>query len=331
MGEQMRRILADFALAGCLIAPVLTFPVTAAADEWPSRPVRMVNTFAAGGTADVLTRIVADHLSTVFKQQFFVETRAGAGGTIGVKSVIESPPDGYNFVLTNVSHLVLLPISNPKIGYDPLKDLVTVGYIAGSPIVLSVNAASGVKTIKDFIAWAKRSDKPLTYSSSGVGSSGHLVAETFAQMANIKVEHVPYKGASQGLMDLVGGHIAFSAQTVSSTAAQVRGGTLVALAHTGKDRFADFPDLPTLKELGYDIVANIWFTISGPAGLPNDIVQKVNREMVSVMSKPAMKQRLQQDGLVADPMSVEQLKALILSERQRYKPALERAGLIGKQ
>jgi tripartite-type tricarboxylate transporter receptor subunit TctC len=322
----MRRIPAILALAGCLIGSS-----AATADEWPSRPVRMVNTFAVGGTADVLTRLVADHFSTVFKQQFFVETRAGAGGTIGVKSVVDSPPDGYNFVLTNISHLVLLPIGNPKLGYDPLKDLVTVGYIAGSPIVLSVNSASNVKTIKDFIGWAQRSPKPLTYSSSGLGSSGHLVAETFAHMTGIKIEHVPYKGASQGLTDLAGNHIAFSAQTVSSSAALVRGGTLVALAHSNKDRFADFPDVPTFKELGYDIVATTWFTISGPAGLPKDIVQKVNQEMIRAMSKPEMQQRLRQDGLITDPMTVEQLRALIQSEQQRWKPALERAGLIGKQ
>lgn len=321
----MWRTLARLALIGSL-----TGPVAAIADEWPSRPVRMINTFAAGGTADVLTRLVADHLSTAFKQQFFVETRAGAGGTIGVKSVIDSPPDGYNFVLTNVTHLVLLPIGNPKLGYDPLRDLTNIGYIAGSPVMLSVNASSGVKSIKEFIAWGQKSAKPLTYSSSGLGSSGHLVAETFAHMAAIKIEHVPYKGASQGLTDLVGNHIAFAAQTVSSSAALVRGGTLVALAHAGKERIADFPDVPTLKELGYDIVCNVWFTISGPAGLPNDIVQKVNREMVSAMGKPEMQKRLRHDGLVADPMSVEQLKTFIEREQVRWKPALERAGLVGK-
>jgi tripartite-type tricarboxylate transporter receptor subunit TctC len=321
----MRRIFAGLALAG-----VLSAPVASVADEWPSRPVRMVNTFAAGGTADVLTRLVADHFSTVFKQQFYVETRAGAGGTIGVKSVIESPPDGYNFVLTNVTHLVLLPVGQPKLGYDPLRDLANIGYIAGSPIVLSVNSKSGeAKSIKDFIGWGQRG-KPLTYSSSGLGSSGHLVAESFAQMAGIKIEHVPYKGASQGLADLVGGHIAFSAQTVSSSAAMVRSGTLTALIHSGKERLADFPDVPAFKELGYDIVATTWFTLSGPAKLPNDIVQKVNREMVAAMSKPEMRERLRHDGLIADPMSVEELRKFIEGEQARWKPVIERAGLVGK-
>src|SRR6185295_3067746 len=120
------------------VVGMLAMSVPAGADEWPSRPVRMVNTFAAGGTADVLTRLVAEHLSGVFKQQFFVETRAGAAGTIGVKSVADSPPDGYNFALTNITHLVLAPISNPKLGYDPLRDLTNIAYVAGSPIMISV-------------------------------------------------------------------------------------------------------------------------------------------------------------------------------------------------
>ena len=267
----------------------------------------------------------------MFKQQFFVETRAGAGGTIGVKSVIDSPPDGYNFVLTNISHLVLLPIGNPKLGYDPLKDLITVGYIAGSPIVLSVNSASNVKTIKEFIGWAQRSPKPLTYSSSGLGSSGHLVAETFAQMTGIKIEHVPYKGASQGLTDLAGNHIAFSAQTVSSTGgAGARRHPRRAGAFERRIALRIFLTCRRSRKLGYDIVATTWFTISGPAGLPKDIVQKVNHEMIRAMTKPEMQQRLRQDGLIAHIMSVEELSKYIDAETARWRPVLDQLGLIGK-
>jgi len=316
--------------ATLLATLALASSTAAVAQDWPNRPVRMVNTFAAGGTADVLTRLVAEHLSSVFKQQFFVETRAGAAGTIGVQSVANSPPDGYNFALTNITHLVLAPISNPKLGYDPHKDLTNIGYVAGSPIMLSVNAASGVKTLKDFIARGKSTEKPLTYSSSGVGSSGHLVAEAFAKEAGIKVEHVPYKGASQGLMDLVGGHIFFSAQTVSSTAAMVRGGSLVAIAHSHSSRLPDFPDVPTFKESGYDIVATTWFTISGPANLPKDITEKVNQEIRRAVSKPEVQQRLRHDGLVGELMTVEELDKYIRGEAARWKPVLERLGLIGK-
>jgi tripartite-type tricarboxylate transporter receptor subunit TctC len=318
------------ACIGAVMAMLGAFALPVSADEWPSRPVRIVSTFAAGGTADILARMMADHFSTAFKQQFFVETRAGAAGVIGVKSVIESPPDGYNLVVTNITHLVLAPLSNPKLGYDPFRDLTNIGYIGGSPMVFSVNAKSGIKNIKEFVAWAKRSERPLTYSSSGVGSSGHLVAETFALMAGIKIEHVPYKGASQGLADLAGGHIAFATQTVSSTAALMRGGTLTGLAHTAKERLPDFPNLPTLKEEGYDLVATIWFSLSGPAGLPRSIAQKINQEMIRAIQKPETQQRFRNDGLLAETMTMEELRAFIEAEQKRYKPALERAGLIGK-
>jgi tripartite-type tricarboxylate transporter receptor subunit TctC len=321
----MKHLRATLAAIGALV-----MAAPAAADEWPSRPVRMVNTFAAGGTADVLTRLVADQLSATFKQQFFVETRAGAAGTIGVKSVADSPPDGYNFALTNITHLVLAPISNPKLGYDPKRDLTNIGYVAGSPIVISVNANSSIKTLQDFIEQGRTTQKPLTYSSSGVGSSGQLVAEDFARKAGLKIEHVPYKGASQGLTDLIGGHIVFSAQTLSSTAAMVRGGQLRAIAHSNATRMPDFPDVPTLKEAGYDVVATTWFTISGPAHLPKDIVEKVNREIARAVSIPEVQQRLRHDGLIAEIMSPEGLSNYIDAETARWRPVLDQLGLIGK-
>jgi tripartite-type tricarboxylate transporter receptor subunit TctC len=303
----------------------------ARAEDWPVRPVRIVNTFAAGGAADILARTVADHLSGVFGQQFFVETRAGAGGAIGVQSVVNAPPDGYNFVITNVSLLALVPISNPRLGFDPRRDLTNIAYIAGSPVVFSVNPASGVRTLADFVARARQSDKPLTYSSSGVGSMGQLVAEYFAQKTDIRIEHVPYKGASQGLTDLVGGHIAFSSQTVSSTAGQLHAGTLIGVAQTGKERMSDFPTVPTFNELGYpDLIGTTWFSLSGPAGLPADIVNKVNREVVRAMTKPEAQQRLREGGLVADAMTVEEFNKLIAAETARWKPVIEKAGLVGK-
>src|SRR5437588_270533 len=152
----MRRVCALV----CVLATALAIP--AAAQEWPARPVRIVNTFAPGGAADILARIVADHLSHALKQQFFVETRAGAGGVIGVQTVANAEPDGYNFVITTLSLTVIAPFINPKIGYDPLKDLTHIGYIAGSPILFIVSAKSDVKTLAEFVAKSRTSAKPLT-------------------------------------------------------------------------------------------------------------------------------------------------------------------------
>ena len=324
----MKRLCAALlALAGICIGS----PTPASAQSWPTKPVRIVNTFAPGGAAEFLARTIADGLTRSFGQQFFVETRAGAAGQIGVQSVMATPPDGYNFVITNVSMLVLAPISNPKIGYDPLRDLTNIAYIAGSPIVLSVNAKSGIKTPEDFFSFAKKSDKPLTYSSSGVGSSGQLFGEQLSQRLNVKFEHVPYKGAAQGLMDLVGGHIMFSLQTVTSSAALLRGGALSQVALTAKERMPDFADVPTFKELGYpDLVSTTWFALSGPAGLPNDILQKVNGDIAKTMSRPDIQQRMRQEGMVTDPLSPEQLRQLIVSESAVFRPIIEKAGLIEK-
>jgi tripartite-type tricarboxylate transporter receptor subunit TctC len=303
----------------------------ARAEEWPAHPVRIVNTFAAGGAADILARLVADALSKAFHQQFFVETRAGAGGIIGVQSVANTPPDGYTFVITAASLLALDPTSKPRLGYDPNRDLVNIAYIAGSPVALSVNSASGMKTLPDFLARAKASNKPLTYSSSGVGSMGQLVCELFARKAGVHIELIPYKGASQGLADLIGGHIAFSCQTVSSTSAQLKAGTLVGLAHTGKTRMADFPAIPTFTELGYpDVASTVWFSLSAPAGLPSDIVEKVNREVVRAMSAPEAQPRLRQLGVVPDPLTVAEFNELIKQETARWKPVIEELGLVEK-
>jgi tripartite-type tricarboxylate transporter receptor subunit TctC len=303
----------------------------ARADDWPTHPVRIVNTFAAGGAADILARIVAERLSAAFRQQFFVETRAGAGGVIGVQSVVNTAPDGYNFVITNVSLLALDPTSKPKLGFDPRRDLTNIAFIAGSPVALSVNAASGMKTLADFIARSKSSEKPLTYSSSGIGSMGQLVAELFARKANLKFDLIPYKGASQGLTDLVGGHIAFSSQTVSSTSAQLKAGTLIGLAHTGNNRMPDYPAVPTFTELGYpDVASSVWFSLSAPAGLPADIVQKVNREIVRAMTAPEAQPRLSQLGLIAEGLTVDEFNALVARETARWKPVIEQLGLVEK-
>jgi tripartite-type tricarboxylate transporter receptor subunit TctC len=310
---------------------VVAFHATAAAQEWPAKPVRIVLTFAPGGAADFLARTIADNLTKTFHQQFFVEPRPGAAGAIGVNSVVATPPDGYNFVITNITMLVLSPIANPKLGYHPERDLTNIAYLGGSPVVLSVNAKSPIKSLADFVAYGKKGGKPLTYSSSGVGSSGHLFGETFGAKVGIKVEHVPYKGAAQGLLDLVGGHITWSAQTLTSTAGQMRGGTLRGIAVTAKQRLADWPDIPTFSELGHpEFSSPIWFSLSGPRGLPAPILEKMNSEINKIMTAPAVTERMRKEGMIVEAMSPAQLSELIRSETKFWRPAIERAGLMKK-
>jgi tripartite-type tricarboxylate transporter receptor subunit TctC len=322
-GLTMKRVLVAFGL-------LLASASSALAQTWPTKPVRVVNTFAPGGTADVLARMVADLLTNAFKQQFFVETRAGATGLIGLKSVLATEPDGYNLVLTTQSLLVTIPLMNPTVGYDPVRDLTNIAYIGGSPIVFLVRPDSGIKTFADFMAFAKKTDKPLTYSSSGFGGNGHLMTEFFGQRTGVKVEHVPYKGASQGLMDLIGGHIVFSAQTVSSAATYTRAGTLTGIVSTADERLPDYPDLPTFKELGYpELVATTWFSISAPAKLPRDIAEKINHVVATGVTTPEVRARMQRDGLVTQAMDMAEFGKFIDFETARWKPVIEKAGLVG--
>jgi tripartite-type tricarboxylate transporter receptor subunit TctC len=312
------------------VAGILGISNAAIAQDWPNKPVRIVNTFAPGGAADLLARTIADGLSTTLGQQFYVETRSGAAGAIGVNSVVATPPDGYNFVITNISMLVLAPIANPRLGYHPERDLTNIAYLGGSPIVMSVNAKGPIRTLDDFVAYGKKTGKPLTYSSSGVGSSGHLFGETFARKVGIKVEHVPYKGAMQGLLDLVGGHIVWSGQTVTSSSGQLRAGALRGLAITAKERMADYPDVPTFAELGHgEFSSPVWFALSGPKGLADSILGRMNAEINKIMTAPAMLDRMRHEGMVVEAMTPP-LHQLIDTETRFWRPAIEQAGMMQK-
>lgn len=324
----MRPFLKPLASVAAAVVAAALCGAAVSAQPWPSRPVRIVNTFAPGGAADILARLAADHLSAAFGQQFFVETRAGAGGVIGVQFVAHAEPDGYNFVVTTLSLLAFAPLTNPKVGYDPLNDLTNVAYLAGSPVAFLVSGKSGVKTLDALVARGKAAGKPLTFSSSGVGSNGHLVAEFFARKAGIAVEHVPYRGASQALTDLIGGHLDFSAQTMSSASGLIRSDTALPLAHTFKERLADYPQVPTFKELGYrDLAGTNWFALAAPARLPPDIAVKVNREIARMMARPDIQDRLREEGLVPETMSLDDFRAFIIAETARWKPMLQVTGL----
>jgi tripartite-type tricarboxylate transporter receptor subunit TctC len=317
--------------AALAVIGALLSSIPAQADEWPSRPVRILSTFAAGGAADVLARVVAEHLSTALKQQFIVEVRAGAGGQIAVKEILNAPPDGYNFVLVSVSHLVIHPMSRADATYDPLKDLTNVAFAGGSPVVLSVNSEkSGIKTLKQFVERGKTEN--LTYSSSGLGTMGHLVGENFVRMAKIKGDHVPYKGASQALNDLAGGHIIWCSQTLTSSAGLLRNGTLNGLAVSTDTRLPDWPDIPTFKEQGYpELVSSIWFALSGPAKLPPDMLKKLNAEVNNAMTKPEVAARMRRDGMITNPMNPEQFQQFIANEKKVWSPVVEQVGLAVKK
>ena len=320
----MRRMFAALLMLAGVATPV-------SAQNWPDRPVKIIVPFGAGGSGDTLARVVAEHLSTAFKQQFVVENRTGAGGMIGAQAIASSPPDGTTIGITNLSTLSLVPAINPSVTYHPLNDFTHIAYVAGAPVALAATPTTGVKTLKEFIDYAHKLGKPITFASSGVGSDGHLMGEAIALSTKIKVEHVPYRSTSQALTDVVAGHVAFCTFTLSSTAQFLRAGTLTGVAVTSPERMPDNPEMPTFKELGYpELVGTTWFSLSGPAKLPADIVQKLNAEIARIVALPDVQARLRRDGFIAQPMSPADFTKFVADENKRWKPLIEAAGLVGK-
>jgi tripartite-type tricarboxylate transporter receptor subunit TctC len=322
-----RRLISLVLLLGTLTASVSL----ATAQSWPDRPVKIIVPFGAGGSGDTLARVVADHLSATFKQQFVVENRTGAGGMIGTQAIATAPPDGYTIGITNLSTLALVPVINPAATYHPVNDFSHIAYVAGAPVVLAATPSANIKTLKEFIGGATASAKPLTFASSGVGSDGHLMGVAISLTTKAPLEHVPYRSTSQALTDVVAGHVALCTFTLSSSAQFLRAGQLVGIAVTSPERMPDQPELPTFKELGYpELVGTTWFSLSGPAKFPDDVAEKLNREIAAVVAMPEVQARLRRDGFIAQPMSRADFTRFVGDEAARWKPLVEKAGLAGK-
>jgi tripartite-type tricarboxylate transporter receptor subunit TctC len=308
------RLVVSAALLGCAVGH-------ARAQSWPTKSVRIVAPFAPGGAADTLGRIIAEPLSNAFHQQFYVENRGGAGGIIGAASVATAAPDGYTFVVSGIASHVIAPSISPNPGYDPMRDFTHIAYLGGPPVVWIVHPSLGISSYKDFIAYAKRSSKAVDYISPGTGTHGFLFAESLARRENIKMTHIPYKGAGPALMDLVGGHVLVGSITFSSAAQQIRAGTVRALAVSAEKRLPNFPDIPTFKELGYDdLVSETWFAFSGPARLPGNIVGPLAREIEKILQGPEVRKRMAQDEIEIKLMTPEAVTNHIAGEIARWSP-----------
>ena len=324
-----------FALVFCFaLAAACTANVPAQAQKaqsWPDRPVKIIVPFGAGGSGDTLARVVAEHLSATFKQQFVIENRTGAGGAIGAQAIASAPPDGTTIGITNLSILALVPAINPAVTYHPVNDFTHIAYVAGAPVALSATSSSGIKTLKDFIDTGKKSEKPLTFASSGVGSDGHLMGVAISLATGVPLEHVPYRSTSQAMTDVVAGHVVLSTFTLSSSAQFLRGGQFNGIALTSPERMPDQPDIPTFKELGYpQLAGTTWFSLSGPAKLPADIAGKLNAEVNRIVALPDVQARFRRDGFIAQPMSPADFTRYVGDEAARWKPLVEKAGLAGK-
>ncbi len=314
-------------IAGLIAGLSLLAPLPAFAQaDWPNRPVKLIVPFGAGGSSDVLARIVAEQLGKTLKQQFVVENRPGAGGTIGVAQIANAEPDGYTIGVTNLSTLALAPFINQTVSYDPMKGLTHIAYVGGAPVLLSAAINTGVKTVAEFVAYTKA--KSFTFVSSGVGSDGHLMGQAIALAMGLKVEHVPYSQTAQALGDLVAGHVPFSTFTLSSTSQFLRASQVYGVAVTTPERLPDYASVPTFSESGYPgLIGTTWFSISGPPKLPKEISERLNKEILAAVMRPETVERYRRDGFIANTLSAEDFTKFVADEIVRWKPVIEAAGL----
>jgi len=291
------------------------------AQEWPVKPVRIIAPFAAGGGSDTLGRILAAQLSEQLGKQFYVENRGGAGGLVGSAAAAKADPDGYTFVMSSIATHVIAPATSASPGFHPLKNFVHVAFIGGPPTVIAVHPSLGVKTLQELIKMGKGSQQPLPYVSPGPGTLGNLIAVSLGETENIPLSHVTYKGAGAAVTDLIAGHVKLGSITLTAALGHIRAGTITPLAVSSANRLAELPDVPTLKELGYpNLVATTWFAISGPAGIPTDIVNRMNLEVSKALHTPAVRQRLKTEEIETADMSPSQFTTFVEEEIERWTP-----------
>ena len=300
----------------------LLAPSAALAQAWPmARPVRLITGYAPGGTTDVLSRLVAQHLQETYKQSFIVEYKPGAGGTIGSEYVAKSAPDGYTLLLSSVAAQVIGPVVH-KTSYDGVRDFTHLAIIGGPPTAIAVGPAlPEVKDLKALIALAKAKPNSIGYATPGNGTHGHLIGELFKQLAGIQLAHVPYKGSGQAATDLLAGHVPAGSLTVAILAPHLRTGKIRGLASTSAKRLADFPDMPTFAELGYpDLTAITWFGIAGPAGMPGPMAEALNREIRKAAHSDLARERLAPEGFEFPDYNLAQTLDFVRSETRRWQP-----------
>jgi tripartite-type tricarboxylate transporter receptor subunit TctC len=307
----------------------LAFAAAAGAQEYPVKPVRVIVPWAPGGGADIIARIVTGKLSETLGQQFLVENKSGATGTIGTDIVAKASPDGYTLVSgTNATHIITVALG-AKLPYDPDKDLTPIVRIAAVPHVLSVHPSLDVKTVRELVALAKSKPGQLAYGSSGNGSTPHLAGETFKAMADVNLLHVPYKGSGQSLQDTVGGVVLVSFDSLPSQLAYIRSGRLRPLAVLGPKRIAALPELPTIAEAGFPGAEGMtWFALYGPGGMSPALVEKVHGEVAKVVKLPDVKARLEtlsaEDGTGESPQA---FAASAKEELAKYAKVAKSAGI----
>ena len=318
--SRRRALMTSLALACAATGPAF------AADAWPTKPIRLVVPFPPGGGTDAIARDIANQLSTTLGWSFVTDNRPGSGGNIGVDAVAKAPADGYAIVLGQTSNLAINPTLYSRLPYDPVRDLTPIALVASAPLVFVVKADSPYKNLADLVAAAKAKPGSLNFASPGNGTVTHLTGELLQKEAGVQFTHVPYKGSSTALTDLLGGRVQIYASSVPTLLGHIKSGQLRAIVVTSAQRDANLPQVPTVAETYKGFEAVTWFGFLGPAGMPQPVVAKLNAEINKALKTPDLKRRLNDQGATVLGGSPEQFGALIKSEIAKWGPIVKASG-----
>jgi tripartite-type tricarboxylate transporter receptor subunit TctC len=297
------------------------------AQTYPDRPITLIIPFAPGGSTSIVGRVIAEKMSETLGEKIIVDNRAGAGGTVGTRSVARSAPDGYTIGLGYTGTLAIGPTLYAKSGYDPRKDFAPIGMIGNSPNSLVVHPSFPAKTVGELIAYAKANPGKVNFGSAGAGTASHITGEYFGHAAGISLVHVPYKGTGPALVDLIGGHIPMAFAPIPATHANIAGGQLRGLAVTSLTRTSLLPDVPTVAESvlpGFD--ASLYYGLIAPAGTPRPIVDRLNKELRAALASDDVRKRLQQDGTEPTPGTPEDYAAFIDQDETKWSRIVKSSG-----
>jgi tripartite-type tricarboxylate transporter receptor subunit TctC len=319
--------------SACTIATLLMAGLAGAtgiagAQTYPTKPITIIVPFAAGGGNDIMARLLAQHMGRALGQQFVIDNRGGAAGTLGARAVAKSAPDGYTLMVGHSGVFGVAPSLYANAGYDPRKDFAPIGLIASFQQILVVHPSLPVRSVKDLLVLARKEPGKITYATAGIGSGSHISTELFNAMADIKLTHIPYRGSGPAQSDLIAGHVPMAITTVPPAIAQIRSGLLRAIAVTGDTRLAILPDVPTVAEsgvLGY--VAVIHYGMVAPAGTPRAIVQRLNAELNIALKSDDVRARIADEG--GEPLAgtPEQQAADIDAEETKWGALVRKLGL----
>jgi tripartite-type tricarboxylate transporter receptor subunit TctC len=314
------RLMAALMLAALAIAPAR------AQDAYPSRPVKIMIAFPVGGLLDTVSRIVGEKLSGLLGQQFIIEARPGAGGTLATAAVAKADPDGYTLMMINDNH-ALNPSVFRNIPYDSVKDFAPIGFVGSTPLLLIANASLPMRNAKDLVEAAKQKPGTITYASVGVGSASHLAGVMLESAAGIQWQHVPYRGGAPALNDLLAGHVNTQFMSPVISLQHLQSGKLTALALAAPNRLEVLPNVPTMAEQGYPVDASYWFGLVAPAGTPPAVLAKLEKALAEVLAMPDVRKRLTDMGAIVQPLNGKQFGNYIGAELVKWADLVKKAGV----